>query len=202
MHRLAGGRNGPAAENFSCPAFMSAIAPITAPRASAVRFELPAPLNREVIIPPPSMDQIAACLRLDPKSDGPAETPRERIIRLHRQAQILLGPDHASLTGELQIAQVAEMVQALYLAGNGVDPANFVQCQRYLREQRDSQRSAEDLLEDIETLSVGLGAELKITPAQAAQMPIADAVSLRNRLAEAATAEAKFDAALHDKELR
>ena len=171
--------------------------PLTARRAPAVRFELPPPHAGEVVIPAPSLGQVADCLRLDPKQGAEPETARERILRLRRQAEILLGRRHAHLTARLTMGQVAEVVQALYLAAAGIDPTDFVAAQASLRRKRADSRGAELLLADIDRLTIELAAELRITPAEAAKMPVADAVSLRAKLAENARAEARFADAVH-----
>ena len=175
--------------------------PLTARRAPAVRFELPPPLAGEVVIPAPSLGQVADCLRLDPKEGAEPETARARLLRLQRQAEILLGGAHAHLTGRLTMGQVAEVVQALYLAAAGIDPTDFVAAQTALRHGRADPRGAEALLADIDRLTIELAAELRITPAEAAKMPVADAVSLRAKLAENARAEARFVAAVHGRTL-
>ena len=204
--------------------------PLTSARASAVRFELPPPFNVEVVIPAPSLQQVADCIRLDPRPtaravlearaaelraagytvtapEGPiaetpaAETDRERILRMIRQAEILLGRKHAHLAAKLTMGQVAEVVQSLYLAAGGIDPTDFLAVQAYLRKLRADPREAAQLLADIERMTIELAAALKITPAEAARMPVADAVSLSKKLAEQANAEAKFIAAVHGAKL-
>ena len=175
--------------------------PLTARRAPAVRFELPPPLAGEVVVPAPSLGQVADCLRLDPREGAEPETARGRILRLQRQTEILLGRRHAHLTGRLTMGQVAEVVQALYLAAAGIDPGDFVAAQAALRRGQADARSAAELLADIDRLTIELAAELRITPAEAAKMPVADAVSLRAKLAENARLEARFVAAVHGRTL-
>lgn len=175
--------------------------PLTARRAPAVRFELPPPHAGEVVIPAPSLGQVADCLRIDPRKGDEPETARGRILRLQRQAEILLGRRHAHLTARLTMGQVAEVVQALYLAAAGIDPTDFVAAQASLQRMRADPRGAEELLVEIDRLTIELAAELRITPAEAAKMPVADAVSLRAKLAENARAEARFVAALHGRVL-
>ena len=174
---------------------------LTTPRAAAVRFELPPPHAGEVVIPAPSLRQVADCLRLDPRTDAEPETARARILRLQRQAEILLGRRHAHLTATLTIGQVAEVVQALYLAAAGIDPTDFVAVQASLQRTLADPRGAEELLADIDRLTIELAAGLRITPAEAAKMPVADAISLRAKLAENAHAEARFVAAVHGRTL-
>ena len=174
---------------------------LTAPRAAAVRFELPPPHAGEVVIPAPSLGQVADCLRLDPRTGAEPETARERILRLQRQAKILLGREHAHLTAVLTMGQVTVAVQALYLAAAGIDPTDFVAAQASLQRTRTDPRGAEELLADIDRLTVELAAELRITPAEAAKMPVADAISLRAKLAANAHAEARFVAAVHGRTL-
>lgn len=170
-------------------------------RASALRVVLPAPHHREIVIQPPSLKQGRDCLALDPQADAPPESQRERLDRLTRQAAILFGPEHAHLVELLTVDQCAEIVQGLYLAGAGIDPGDFLAVQKSLREQRTYKRTSAELLDQIDTLTVELAAELRQLPAGVESMPMLDAVNLRERLAAHALAAAKFDAALHGAKL-
>ena len=113
---------------------------------------------------------------------APPETTAEQIVRFERQARILLGDEHAKLLDDLNQVQVAEIVGALYVAGSGLSPEAYV---RWQQEQRRTGQMAGALalLENIEGLIIELSAELRRLPAEVDGMPLADAVSLRERLA-------------------
>ena len=168
-----------------------------AARAAALRVELPD--GSEITIPPPSLQQAADALRLDPRAGAEPETDKQRVLRMQKQAAILFGKEHAPLLETLTMMQVGEIVQALYLVASGIDPASFVAYQAALREQ--ARRTAAETLADIDSLTIDLAAELRITPAEAAKMPVADAVAVRNRLAKNTHERAKFTAAVHGRTL-
>ncbi len=169
-------------------------------RASGLRVILPPPLSKEIVLLPPSMAQLAAVLALDPAADAPKETSREKINRQVRQAEILLG-EHAGLTSQLTEVQVGEIVLALYLTAKGIDPANVLAVQEFLREQHEAQRSSEETLASLENLILNLAAELRTLPGDVAQMPVEDGLALYERLGKLAHEEFKFQAALHGRKL-
>ena len=201
-------------------------AAFTVPRALSLRFELPLPHEGETIIPPPSLQQLGDAIRLDPRKRGqahldsiaaqleaagynvsapaepvadftPAETDQERFIRLQRQARTMLGRDHEHLVEKLTLGQISLLVQGLYLTAQGKDPSNFLTMQAFLAARQEAAgQEAGALAEDIDALVVELAAALKISPAEAAKMPLADALSVRARMAENDDAAAKFTAAL------
>ena len=199
---------------------------LTATRASAVRFELPPPFAGEVVIPAPSLQQVADCIRLDQKKQGqalldswaerlraagytvtapatpspdafPPESDRERILRMQRQAEILLGRKHAHLAGKLTMGQVTEVVQSLYLAAAGIDPTDFLAVQKYLRRVAEDRRGAAELAALIDRLILDLSVMLEIPQSEAARMPVADAVAQHEALCKKANEQATFDMAVH-----
>ena len=167
------------------------------PRASTLRVELPPPFD-EVVLQPPGLGQLSAAMRLDPRKGDAPESRRALVQRLARQARLLLGPDHAHLVDELPHEIMGEIVHGLYLVASGIDPAEALAVQEHLRQLREiEQREAAAMAEDIDKLTVELAADLRITPAEAAKIPLADALSLRAKRAENARAEEKFEAAVH-----
>ena len=171
-------------------------------RATALRIQLPPPHSKEIVVQPYSLGQGAACLALDPAPDAAPESKRDKLARLAEQARILLGPEHAYLVDLLTVDQCVEIIQGLYLTGSGIDPANFVEVQKHRRKQRENERSSAELHAQIETLTIELAADLKRLPSEVEAMPLTDAVSLRERLAEQALAAARFDASLHGMKLQ
>lgn len=164
-------------------------------RGLRVIYELPD--GTEVDLPPLGLDQIADCLRLDPQEGAPAETGKQLILRMQRQAKRLLGPRFEYLTGVLPPDRVGELMSLLYLAASGIEGSDFVAVQRYRAEQAANQRSSADLAREVDGLILALAAELKVTTAQAGAIPPADAVSQHARLIENADHERRFMAALH-----
>ena len=146
------------------------------------------------VIPPATLDQVAACVLLDP--DEPAkETAKARTERLRRQARILLGPDHEHLTGRLGEAQITLVVGALYIAANGLDAEQFARWQEGERELAVSATRLE-LLASLEELTVYLAVELRKLPAEAGAIPLADALAAHKRIQERYQAEVDFQIAL------
>ena len=167
-------------------------------RARRVRFTLPERLGlpgNEIVVPPPTVDQIIDCLALDPGQDSP-ETPWEEMRRLRAQAQVLLGPAHASLAGKLAPWELAQVVGALYLAANGLDAEAYAEWQRQARESA-VQATALETIARLEDLTASVAAELQRLPSEIGAQPLPDVLALRARLARLRRDRLRFDAALH-----
>lgn len=172
--------------------------PITAKRAAAVRFILPD--ETEILIPAVSIDQARAALRLDPL-EGEKETPLQYITRLQAQAKILFGAAHAHLTGKLAVMQVEEMVASLYIAACGLNAEQYALWQINQRKITNLQRSLA-MLQNLDTLTVELAAQLNKLPHEIGAVPLADAVALRESIAKLYAKKAQFEASLHGLKLQ
>ncbi len=147
-------------------------------RARPVKFDLGD--GRVVEIAPPTLGQAERCLRLE--IDGPPKNAAEELVRFAAQARIILGEEHAWLLDVLNQVQISEIVGALYVAASGRTPEGFILWQQAARKAGLLETGAA-ILERIEEAIIDLSARLNIPPDQAAQMPLADAEALRERIA-------------------
>ena len=151
---------------------------LRAKQARPIFFELPDGTTVEIAAP--SLAQVKACLQVEVALGAP-KTAAEEMVRFERTSKILLGPAHAHLLDDLNALQVQEIVGALYVAFSGLNPEAYV---RWQRTQRDAGIKADaiEVLTHIEGAITDLAARLKIPPEDAAEMPMADAIALRERM--------------------
>ena len=196
-------------------------------RARPCTFILPD--DSEITIQPPGVDQVIACLRLDPPRNDAArladmakqlraagyevelpaapivetvvpETPLEEFERARAQFRHLAGPANAYLSGVLDAFQLAQMTGALYASSMGMDAEAFAAWQAKIHEEKVA-ITAEVAMTQLEDLTVEMAAEFEKLPSEVGAQPLADLLAARERLARLRRGQRAFDAAVHDKKL-
>lgn len=170
---------------------------VRASRARKAIFSLPD--GSEVTVPPPSLDQIIDCLRLDPAKDG-SETPLEETLRLRRQAEVLIGPALFPRFAGLDAWQFGEVASTLYVNTSGLDAEAYARWQLKVRDLKTRQDRLE-IIKNLEDASAKLAATLREFPDEVGARPLADILALRELLDKEIHAERKFEASVHGRTL-
>ena len=147
-------------------------------RSRPITFDLD---GETVEISPPTLGQATAAVRLEVDTEN--DSAAQRLVRFERQARLILGPQHAHLVDRLNQEQIAEIVGALYVAANGMDPVAYVRWQQ-AQKRAGIKLDALKVLQNLDNMVIELAAQMGIRASDAEQEPLADAAATLERMAK------------------
>jgi len=86
--------------------------------------------GRKFSVPCPTLDQVAACLALDPKDGAAPESAPARLARIRAQVEAMVGDSLP--VGDLTPHEGATVLTALWAYVSGFDPEDQVRLSEFL----------------------------------------------------------------------